>query len=76
MIGEGELFVDDRISNFLLVSGIKRRQSCHQFVKQSSERVKIHPVAVPTLLDHFRRHVLSASAVTVSHLPAIKPRLG
>ena len=75
MIGEGELFVDDRISNFLLVSGIKRRQSCHQLVKQSSKRVKIHPVAVPALLDHFRRHVLSASTETVSNLSGIKPRL-
>jgi hypothetical protein len=30
---------------------------------------------VPALLDHFRRHVLSASAETVSNLSGIKPRL-
>lgn len=75
MIGKGELFVDDSIPNFLLVSGVKRRQSCHQFVKQSSERVKIHSVAVSTLLDHFRRHVLGASAETVSNLSGIKASL-
>ena len=76
VIGEGELFIDYCVFNLLLVSGIKRRQACHQLVKQCSKCVKINTVTVPTLQDHFWRHVLSTAAKTVSHFSGIKASLG
>ena len=76
MIRESQIFINNSTLDFFLVPRVERRQSCYKFIKESSQSVEIDSIRMPCFLDHFRRHVLSAAAKTVSDIPAVESHFG
>lgn len=75
MLGEGQLFIDNRVFDLFLVPTIERGQPSDQLIKQGSQRIEVNSVRVPSLLNHLGRHILCAPTEAVGDFSGFKADL-